>query len=675
MHLANPSFIFGLIGIALPILIYLFTRQRVRQVAFSTLRFFAGASSILTRRKKTSEMILLAMRVLACALLAVAFARPFLAKNDPTQAGVVRAAYARAIVADLSASMNRGDLAAQVRQGVLVSLQDLPSSAAVTLIGFDRSASVLVMPGTDLDVVRRAAEALTPGHGGTNIAVGIRKAQEALDGITAPRKEIICISDLQRSGWESFRGDWNLPPGVKLTMRKLEPAASDPLTIQAADCPQSVVAENVARALTVRVANASKTPAVDVPVTLTLDGKVVQTLKLSVPAQGLATARFRHTFATAGDNAGAIAVGKGESPERVYYFNTRVIPRIRVLVLSDSAGEAASADSAFFLRMALAPSPDSPFIAELAKPAAVTATQLQQAAVVILDDVAALSGQTRAALSNVLARGGGLLFLPGSRTQADAFNAAFGDMAPAKLRRVLGVSSRSGDAKALVGKIDYEHPVFEVFQRPNYGDFGAVSFLQFWEVGDSQLSRVPARFTDGRPMLLEKSIGGGLSMMMVSPVDLKWNNLPLRAIFLPYLHQVVKHMSSRSEARTAFVVGDSLVVDKGCSLRDPQGKALEGQTVVVKAAGLYQVLDDKAKPVFTYAVNQELGEGDAATIEPAQVVAALQRDAAGVVAAAAAGGLDVVPEGMRREVWAYLIGGLTVLLLGELLLANRTAEQ
>ena len=78
MNFGSPLFLIGLSAAALPILIHLLTRDRIRRVAFPTLRFFSGASRHVLRRKKFREAILLVLRSLACALLAVAFARPLL---------------------------------------------------------------------------------------------------------------------------------------------------------------------------------------------------------------------------------------------------------------------------------------------------------------------------------------------------------------------------------------------------------------------------------------------------------------------------------------------------------------------------------------------------------------------------------------------------------------------
>src|ERR1035437_9720833 len=113
MSFVNPLFMVGTLAALVPVLIHLLTRDRIRRVEFSTLRFFAKNSQRVLRRKRYQEIILLAMRMLICTLLAVAFARPFFGgKADEARAGV---GTARVIVADVSGSMNRGGCAEKLK--------------------------------------------------------------------------------------------------------------------------------------------------------------------------------------------------------------------------------------------------------------------------------------------------------------------------------------------------------------------------------------------------------------------------------------------------------------------------------------------------------------------------------------------------------------------------------
>ena len=143
MRFGNPYFLLGSVTVAVPLLIFLLTRDRVRKVAFSTLRFFAGAASTLLKRKRWHEMLLLAMRMAISPLLALAFARPLLKNRDAGEGQPIAADHAVAVVVDVSASMGRrpgvpGARAfEQARNVVGKALDELPGDTAVTLIAFD----------------------------------------------------------------------------------------------------------------------------------------------------------------------------------------------------------------------------------------------------------------------------------------------------------------------------------------------------------------------------------------------------------------------------------------------------------------------------------------------------------------------------------------------------------
>src|ERR1051325_8437585 len=115
MNFVHPLFLIGLAGAALPVIIHLLTRDRVRKVEFSTLRFFAKNSQRVLRRKKWQEMVLLALRMVMCALMGVAFARPFLGAKKDEGAGMM-ARRARVVLADVSGSMGRGDAGEKMKK-------------------------------------------------------------------------------------------------------------------------------------------------------------------------------------------------------------------------------------------------------------------------------------------------------------------------------------------------------------------------------------------------------------------------------------------------------------------------------------------------------------------------------------------------------------------------------
>jgi hypothetical protein len=199
-----------------------------------------------------------------------------------------------------------------------------------------------------------------------------------------------------------------------------------------------------------------------------------------------------------------------------------------------------------------------------------------------------------------------------------------------------------------------------------------VRFDHYWEVTDSQLSKVLCRFDDGRPFLIERAIGRGNSALLTSPVDARWNNLPYRAICLPFLHQITGYLAQRTERPTGYLVGDVLPVPPQHSLRDPSGQVHPSGSFRADRGGFFELLDAGGKVDFSYAVNSDLAESNAATVDMAEIKAALEpAGGSSENALAGAGG----PAGSSgQEIWPYLVAAVLLLSVSELSLANRVAR-
>ena len=681
MWFTSHYFLIGLAGAAIPILIHLLTRDRIRRVAFSTLRFFAKASHRVLRRKRLQEAILVAMRAVACALLALAFARPFFQGDDGE--AIVSAERACAVVVDLSASMNRGGMAqALIDEATKVVKELRERSDAATLITF-ADAPLVAMPLTkELGEVIARIALLKPGHGCGNVGEALRRANSVLRRARARQKQVVLISDLQRSGWQASRLDWKLSENVELVARQLTPAeGSGNVAILEASYPHSTVASPAPQPVAVRIRNFSDEALRGVRVVLRVNDKEVATQKINLRPQAALAVRFRHAFDHAGDNPGTVSVAASdETPEdNVFCFNARVIPRISVLILSGSQSGATTGSAAFFLETALSPGVLSPFHARTVVASKAKAADVHQALVVILADVPGVADSVVGAMSDLLARGGGLLYLPGAQVKAESFNRVFGDLAPCRLRRKATPQGPGGKAEeATLSKIDFEHPIFEVFHRPHHGDLSRPKFTQFWEVTDSQLAAVLARFGDERPAVLERQIGAGTSMMLVAPPDMRWSKLPHRAVFLPFLHQTIRYLAVRTEGRTEFAVGERLLVPEGKLLKDPAGnihqsKEASDLQVVAGEPGFYALLDNEGKEELLLAVNRKPAEADPATVGAEEITAALTQGAADILGETKAGAARAdETDDEDRRFWWYLMVAVIALSVGELFLGNHT---
>ena len=77
MSFLNAAFLFGLVTIAIPVILHLIHRQRYPERPFTTLRFFDKTVKHNVLRQHLIDRVLLVLRVLALAALFVGLARPF----------------------------------------------------------------------------------------------------------------------------------------------------------------------------------------------------------------------------------------------------------------------------------------------------------------------------------------------------------------------------------------------------------------------------------------------------------------------------------------------------------------------------------------------------------------------------------------------------------------------
>src|SRR5437588_9810252 len=101
---AHPAYLWGLFALALPILVHLFNQRRPRPLSFGAIEFVLRSQRQRARRLRLRQILLLALRCLLIAAVAIALSRPSL-KPHGAQAAQAAGPQATALVLDASLSM------------------------------------------------------------------------------------------------------------------------------------------------------------------------------------------------------------------------------------------------------------------------------------------------------------------------------------------------------------------------------------------------------------------------------------------------------------------------------------------------------------------------------------------------------------------------------------------
>src|SRR5262245_28737452 len=109
MSFLTPLFFLGLAAIAVPILVHLIQREKKNVIQFPSLMFVQRIPYQSVRRRRLRHWGLLAMRIAAITLIAMAFARPFLPQRAAAQIAAIGGNKELVVMVDRSASMGFGD--------------------------------------------------------------------------------------------------------------------------------------------------------------------------------------------------------------------------------------------------------------------------------------------------------------------------------------------------------------------------------------------------------------------------------------------------------------------------------------------------------------------------------------------------------------------------------------
>src|SRR5437899_2882962 len=207
MSFLNPILLAGLAAVAVPIIIHLLNRRKFHKVVWAAMRFLRLSVEQNQRRMKIEDLILLIVRCLLLALLAVALARPALLSNTSDRFG--QSKVTGIIILDNSYSMGmsdgtqtRFDKARIAAEQVLDSMP-AGSATAVWLVS-DVVQELIALPTFDLNLARKAIREARLSDRATDIFPAIEKAVEYLKGRMVVRKEVYLITDGQAAGWRQL---------------------------------------------------------------------------------------------------------------------------------------------------------------------------------------------------------------------------------------------------------------------------------------------------------------------------------------------------------------------------------------------------------------------------------------------------------------------------------------
>ena len=627
MAFLSPLFLIGALAAAIPVLLHLLKRQPEARVRFAAVKLLTAAPVEQTRKRFLRELLLLALRVAALVLLALAFARPFLAASSAVSSAVT------VVALDTSLSMSAPGTFDRARA---IAKQAITRAGRTDLVGvilFSDTAQVVAPASADRALATSAIDAAKPWYGATRYDAALQAAGQMLAAHGSGHGTIVLVTDLQQSGWDA-------------TARLRAPTAARLEIADAGAPPQTL-------AVTAVTAFADRTTALvrnfggatrDLRARLLVDGRLAgearaslagnQSSELLLPpvAGRAAQVTIDDPDGLAADNARYLVVGDGGSAAT------------SILVVTANGD---LARDAFYVREALGvPGRDG----RLYRASGVSGAQLStweparlasQAAILVLS-TRGLDSRGRNLIRTFVRGGGGILIT----VDMDVDGAVVSDMLGTRAVSVADAPTADPKVRRALAPADARHPLMRAFGAalpamglPNFTRIGTVR-------GDGCATL--AQFTTSEAALVECDIERGRVLLFASDLDNRGNDWPVRATFVPFVHEVVHHLAGTRRNAAEYLVAEV-----------PAG--VPGEPGIAPMPG---------HPELVVAVNVDPRESDPARLSAADLTAAVTRWQVGPSAGGAA---DARRQEERQHLWQYAMIAVAVLLAAESLVAAKAA--
>ncbi len=686
MSFLTPWFLLGGLALSLPVVFHLIRQTTRERTLFSTLRFLRPSPPRLTQRSRLNHLLLLLLRCLALALLALGFARPFLpdsARQNPA-GGIQRLV----ILVDDSASMRRGTLWAEAIQSVKTALERSGANDEIAVYTFDRELRPVVThaewTGLPADQRRPLAvsrlDALKPSWSATRLGLCLQQAAEILseaerDRGGPSRRRLVLVSDQQEGAHVDSLAGYEWPPGIELELAPVRAGSGNNAGVQWISSPDVAPGSDPA-GHQVRVSNATDAKRDHFQVGWTsLDSEeyIGKPIDVVVPPGQSRTVTLSPRPSS---RAEVVRLQGDDDPFDNRIFLAAVVNQPTSVLYFGSDRATDARQSLFFLRSALNRGvPSQSDLRVLAPTDTPNPADFLNLALIVVTDP--LPDSTAALIRAKVEQGVPLLFSP---------KTSEGGSTLSQLTGVQGLVLEDVVPKdyALLGEMDFQHPLLAPFSDPKFHDFSRIHFWKYRRINPSLIPgvRIVARFDTGDPALLEIPVQQGRVIVLTSGWSSVDSQLALSTKFVPWIDGILNPETLPPEAGNHWSVGDAVTLIPNSAerrVRLPDGSivplaATARQFQNTSLPGIYRV--EGAGTSSSWAVNLDPTESQTAPL-PADVWTRFGAPVGQVTPASTAAASTVAAtetEG-RQKLWRWFLVATWVILLVESLVTRLTRHR
>ena len=582
MTFLYPQFLFGLLALAIPVVIHLFDFRKTKKVYFSNTSFLHQIKESTNSHYRLKHFLILISRLLFILFLVFAFAQPFI----PAINGEGLVANKVGIYIDNSLSMSNEvapelsglDLAKEIANE-LVELY--PSETEFRVL----STAQLVAP-RQLKSRQEAIRYISDLQYADNFKTADQILQLLDDG-TEPLREIYLISDFQKSTTGTINSE--IDSATKSFLLPIRFGQYKNVFIDSLFIENPFLLDNDKVVLKVQLKNIGQEKVENLPIKLFLNDRQISATTIMLEAQEVSVVEFDLGYNLDSFNNGVVRIEDYPVAfDNEFYFTLNLGNKINVLeIAGNGAGNITQ------------------------KPGNIDYSILQTSDLIVVNQLEDLPEDLSERLIAYHASGGTLLIVPGESPAATTYS-----------RLLTGVRLVAPGEFVRLLTPDFTRPFFNNILLDRAQDISMPQAKSVWNWGTDRNAFI--KFQDSRPFLSEVAEN---KFVLACPLKDEYSSFQSHALFVPVMYRVAAKSGFKDQplfyrltkSELEFRV-DSLQHNELIKIEGEIGEIIPDQRISGRIlqisisegmlpAGHYDIKAEDAKK-YSFALNNEKEESD-----------------------------------------------------------------
>lgn len=490
------------------------------------------------------EILLLLLRILILAFLALAFARPALTSKH----GSSHAPTSAVILIDNSPSAERlsssGIIFDDIKKGALQIMSLLGPADDVTFITLS-GRPIIYGPYSDLSRAKDALFATSPGPATPSLREGIRQAQLILKASKNLNRDIYVLSDMQVSAdWQNATAT-SIDSSLNYYVIGYTENDFDNVGISSIQFPPQLLAPGEDFSITANLKNYSDKMTIGRVTELHLDNVKKAQTAVDIKAKAGAVVDFSVAGVGPGFHRGYIEIEDDDySPDNKFYFDFDIPSSISVLAVGQSPQDIKALDNCLAGNKVAYINYTGIPLGEFSR------QNLRAYNVIILSGLLSLPISYINSLQDFMNGGGGLFIIMGGNGQPDIYRDFLNSHAGIGLgKRVTAGENASGQNFFELKDFDLTHPIFKIYAR-NSQERLEIPELKIQSFIETNGGVVIGSLADKRAIITQSS--KDKIVLFNSGFDNGSSDIALHSFFVPFVVRTIEYLAARPSAGQEF---------------------------------------------------------------------------------------------------------------------------